>query len=164
MGNLSDRRRSSGSILMEMGRKMSITNMDIKPGQSFRAKSSRMTKFVEFWGADKPFANITDNKMAKTIAIAVCAEYFLSFVLLPFMKIPFQSIAMIESNLLPIERNLNLCQNVTMWYDDKNTERLYRQLPNARFKNDITCCFVLVFIMSAIQIITFKRYLKCGNY
>lgn len=57
---------------MEMGRKMSITNMDIKPGQSFRAKSSRMTKFVEFWGADKPFANITDNKMAKTIAIAVC--------------------------------------------------------------------------------------------
>lgn len=30
-----------------------------------------MTKYVECWGADKPFANITDSKMAKNIGLAV---------------------------------------------------------------------------------------------
>lgn len=34
--------------------------------------SSKMTKYVECWGADKPFANITDSKMAKNIGLAVC--------------------------------------------------------------------------------------------
>lgn len=33
--------------------------------------SSKMTKYVECWGADKPFANITDSKMAKNIGLAV---------------------------------------------------------------------------------------------
>lgn len=33
--------------------------------------SSKMTKYVECWGADKPFANITDSKKAKNIGLAV---------------------------------------------------------------------------------------------
>lgn len=156
MGNLSDRRRSSTSLLMEMGRKMSITNMDIKPGQSFRIKSSRMTKFVEFWGADKPFSNITDNKKAKTIAIAVCKRCIQFSQNFNYIYL-LQSISMIESNLLPIERKVNIIQNITMWYDDKSIEKLYRQLPNTRFKYDLLCCFALAVIILLIQIITFKR-------
>lgn len=42
------------------------------PGIPSRARpSSKMTKYVECWGADKPFANITDSKMAKNIGLAV---------------------------------------------------------------------------------------------
>lgn len=37
-----------------------------------------MTKYVECWGADKPFANITDSTMAKNIGLAVC--FFLTLV------------------------------------------------------------------------------------
>lgn len=55
---------------------MSITQFDLRPGQSFRIKSSRMPKFVEIWGADKPFASfLTDDKMAKNIAIAVSMTF-----------------------------------------------------------------------------------------
>lgn len=36
--------------------------------------SSKMTKYVECWGADKPFANITDSTMAKNIGLAVCLD------------------------------------------------------------------------------------------
>lgn len=35
-----------------------------------------MTKYVECWGADKPFANITDSKMAKNIGLAVSGKKF----------------------------------------------------------------------------------------
>uniref|UniRef100_A0A182YIP2 adenylate cyclase n=1 Tax=Anopheles stephensi TaxID=30069 RepID=A0A182YIP2_ANOST len=52
--------------------------------------SSKMTKYVECWGADKPFANITDSKMAKNIGLA--------------------SIAMIESNLLPEDGYCGECK------------------------------------------------------
>lgn len=42
------------------------------PGLPSRSRpSSKMTKYVECWGADKPFANITDSKMAKNIGLAV---------------------------------------------------------------------------------------------
>jgi hypothetical protein len=42
------------------------------PGIPSRTRpSSKMTKYVECWGADKPFANITDSKMAKNIGLAV---------------------------------------------------------------------------------------------
>lgn len=41
--------------------------------------SSKMTKYVECWGADKPFANITDSTMAKNIGLAVRAQiWFIS--------------------------------------------------------------------------------------
>ncbi|KAG6439403.1 hypothetical protein O3G_MSEX000742 [Manduca sexta] len=52
------------------------------PGVPTRSRpSSKMTKYVECWGADKPFANITDSTLAKNIGIS--------------------SLAMIEQNLLP---------------------------------------------------------------
>lgn len=39
-----------------------------------------MTKYVECWGADKPFANITETTLAKNIGLTVifnkCAHNF----------------------------------------------------------------------------------------
>lgn len=37
---------------------------------------SKMTKYIECWGADKPFANITESTMAKNIGLAVSAIIF----------------------------------------------------------------------------------------
>lgn len=105
MGFAAERRRSSSSIFSDM-RKMSITNFDgIKspgigtiapsltliqtiisenfylgtPGLPRARPSSKMTKYVECWGADKPFANITDSKMAKNIGLAVIIKAFKYF-------------------------------------------------------------------------------------
>ena len=33
-----------------------------------------MTKYVECWGADKPFANITETTLAKNIGLTVSFE------------------------------------------------------------------------------------------
>ncbi|VVD00302.1 unnamed protein product, partial [Leptidea sinapis] len=47
------------------------------PGIPNRSRpSSKMTKYVECWGADKPFANITDSTLAKNIGISTinCVE------------------------------------------------------------------------------------------
>lgn len=75
-------RRRSSSTFTDM-RKMSVSNGDgihvkspggiATPGgpPSRSRPSSKMTKYVECWGADKPFANITDSKMAKNIGLAV---------------------------------------------------------------------------------------------
>lgn len=35
----------------------------------------RMTKSMECWGADRPFANITESKLARNIGLAVCIYY-----------------------------------------------------------------------------------------
>ncbi|XP_076238819.1 adenylate cyclase type 2 Ac76E isoform X3 [Calliopsis andreniformis] len=56
--------------------------------------SSRMTKYVECWGADKPFANIAEATLAKNIGLT--------------------SIAMIESNLLA-NSNSNCFLDVNQW-------------------------------------------------
>ncbi|XP_053973477.1 adenylate cyclase type 2 isoform X2 [Hylaeus volcanicus] len=56
--------------------------------------SSKMTKYVECWGADKPFANIAEATLAKNIGLT--------------------SIAMIESNLLA-NSNVNCFIDVKEW-------------------------------------------------
>lgn len=61
-------------------------------GPLFRNRpSSKMTKYVECWGADKPFANITDSKMAKNIGLAVCwlQQKFSILMLWCFVQINF---------------------------------------------------------------------------
>lgn len=36
-----------------------------------RGRPYKMTKYVECWGADKPFANIGDSTLAKNIGLTV---------------------------------------------------------------------------------------------
>jgi len=38
--------------------------------------SSKMTKYVEYWGADKPFANIAEATLAKNIGLTVSYYVF----------------------------------------------------------------------------------------
>uniref|UniRef100_A0AAG5DS33 adenylate cyclase n=1 Tax=Anopheles atroparvus TaxID=41427 RepID=A0AAG5DS33_ANOAO len=148
-----ERRKSSGSIFGDM-RKMSISNIDClrspmvatPGGPLLRTRpSSKMTKYVECWGADKPFANITDSKMAKNIGLA--------------------SIAMIESNLLPEDGYCGECkcwgppkelQPVTMWYRNTARETLFRAQPEPTFRFDLICSFILFISIGLIQIIVFK--------
>ncbi|KAG5670772.1 hypothetical protein PVAND_001012 [Polypedilum vanderplanki] len=147
------RRRSTSSIFSDM-RKMSITNFDslkspgiATPGIPSRNRpSSKMTKYVECWGADKPFANITDSKMAKNIGLA--------------------SIAMIESNLLPEESYCTECQcwgaprelqPVTMWYRNKARETMYRSQPEPTFRFDLICATVMFVSIALIQLIVFEK-------
>ncbi|XP_053675122.1 adenylate cyclase type 2 [Anopheles nili] len=148
-----ERRKSSGSIFGDM-RKMSISNIDClrspmvatPGGPLVRTRpSSKMTKYVECWGADKPFANITDSKMAKNIGLA--------------------SIAMIESNLLPEDGYCGECkcwgspkelQPVTMWYRNTARESLFRAQPEPTFRFDLICSFILFLTIGLIQLVVFK--------
>ncbi|XP_055908178.1 adenylate cyclase type 2 isoform X2 [Eupeodes corollae] len=144
-----DRRRSSG-VFMD-NRKHSITN-----GESFRSiggtatpggpptrhrPSSKMTKYVECWGADKPFANIAESKLVKNIGLA--------------------SIAMIESNLLPPERRCSSfsclgppteLKPITMWYRNSSRETLYRAQPDPHFRYDLLCAFSIFVLLGTIQL------------
>jgi adenylate cyclase 2 len=51
----------------------SSSNAALKADQAgLRNRSpSKMTKYVECWGADKPFANITESTLAKNIGLTV---------------------------------------------------------------------------------------------
>uniref|UniRef100_A0A182JXV6 adenylate cyclase n=1 Tax=Anopheles christyi TaxID=43041 RepID=A0A182JXV6_9DIPT len=155
-----ERRKSSSSIFGDM-RKMSISNIDClrspmvatPGGPLLRTRpSSKMTKYVECWGADKPFANITDSKMAKNIGLA--------------------SIAMIESNLLPEDGYCGECkcwgppkelQPVTIWYRNTARETLFRAQPEPTFRFDLICSFILFLTIALIQIIVFNSNYQMSN-
>lgn len=175
-------RRRSSSTFSDL-RKMSISNgggvggsesthsvhirsaggMATPGGPPTRSRpSSKMTKYVECWGADKPFANITDSTMAKNIGLA--------------------SIAMIESNLLPPERRCSeqlltsvsgcfggcfggCCgclgpptelRPVTMWYRDAEIERAYRDKPDPHFRYDLICSFIMFVALAVLQLVVVK--------
>ncbi|XP_064545119.1 adenylate cyclase type 2 isoform X2 [Drosophila montana] len=145
--SFADRRRSSGAFIE--GRKLSIHS-----GESFRSHaghvtrnrpSSKMTKYVECWGADRPFANIAESKLVKNIGLA--------------------SIAMIESNLLPPERkcfNFNFLgpptelKPFTMWYRNTPREAMYREQPDTHFRYDLICAFVLFLSLAVVQLIVIE--------
>ncbi|XP_067644332.1 adenylate cyclase type 2 isoform X2 [Eurosta solidaginis] len=146
--SFADRRRSSGAFTD--ARKLSIHS-----GESFRSHaghvtrnrpSSKMTKYVECWGADKPFANIAESKLVKNIGLA--------------------SIAMIESNLLPPERkcfNFNFLgpptelKPFTMWYRNTPRETMYRAQPDTHFRFDLICAFVLFLSIAIIQLVVIEK-------
>ncbi|XP_058980052.1 adenylate cyclase type 2 isoform X1 [Musca domestica] len=141
--SFADRRRSSASFTE---RKMSFhTNESFRShaGHVTRNRpSSKMTKYVECWGADRPFANIAESKLVKNIGLA--------------------SIAMIESNLLPPERkcfNFNCfgppteLKPLTMWYRNTPREVMYRAQPDTHFRYDLICAFLLFISIAAVQLI-----------
>ncbi|XP_065361182.1 adenylate cyclase type 2 isoform X2 [Calliphora vicina] len=144
--SFADRRRSSGAF---MERKMSIhTNESFRShgGHVTRNRpSSKMTKYVECWGADRPFANIAESKLVKNIGLA--------------------SIAMIESNLLPPERkclNFNCfgppteLRPLTMWYRNTPREVMYRARPDTHFRYDLICAFLLFISIALVQLIVME--------
>ncbi|XP_063827989.1 adenylate cyclase type 2-like [Ostrinia nubilalis] len=115
------------------------------PGVPSRSRpSSKMTKYVECWGADKPFANITDSTLAKNIGIS--------------------SLAMIEQNLLPQRTTCCECSTtaegmnrVTLWFKNKSQERAYRAQPDAQFKYNVACAAALFALLATLQLLTVHR-------
>lgn len=101
---------------------------------------SKMTKYVECWGADKPFANITESTLAKNIGLT--------------------SIAMIESNLLPSKNTCLECRKwfnseelnpVLLWFHKNSQEKDYRNQPDPQFKYYVACAVLLFLCMATIQ-------------
>lgn len=113
------------------------------PVPSRSRPSSKMTKYVECWGADKPFANIAEATLAKNIGLT--------------------SIAMIESNLLANNANCFDVQHwcggsegispFTYWFKDKNQEQQYREQKDEQYPWYLVASNVVYTMMFCIQII-----------
>ncbi|KAJ8683942.1 hypothetical protein QAD02_019734 [Eretmocerus hayati] len=107
----------------------SKTVRGLGPVPSRSRPSSKMTKYVECWGADKPFANIAEATLAKNIGLT--------------------SVAMIESNLLSSTSScFNMKQwcgqregmsSLTYWFNDASQERHYREQKDEQYP-----CYVLI--------------------
>ncbi|KAJ0178523.1 hypothetical protein K1T71_006346 [Dendrolimus kikuchii] len=112
------------------------------PGIPTRSRpSSKMTKYVECWGADKPFANITDSTLAKNIGIS--------------------SLVMIEQNLLPQRNTCCDCSTntegmnrVTLWFKSSSQECQYRDQADSQFKYNVACAALLFILLAFIQLLT----------
>nr|CAD7269649.1 unnamed protein product [Timema shepardi] len=105
-----------------------------------------MTKYVECWGADKPFANITESTLAKNIGLT--------------------SIAMIESNLLPSKTTCLECKKwlqseelnpVSLWFRNPQHEEEYRNQVDPHFRFYVSCAFLLFSAVAIIQALTLSR-------
>ncbi|CAG9087341.1 unnamed protein product [Plutella xylostella] len=131
----------SGSIIGAISPIMGVAT----PGVPSRSRpSSKMTKYVECWGADKPFANITDSTLAKNIGIS--------------------SLAMIEQNLLPQRTTCCDCSNnsegmnpVTLWFKNSTQERQYRGQADHQFKYNVACATALFILMAFIQLLVVPK-------
>ncbi|XP_059488765.1 adenylate cyclase type 2 [Neocloeon triangulifer] len=109
-------------------------------GDKARGAHAKMTKYMECWGADKPFANITENTLAKNIGLT--------------------SIAAIESNLLPgrnscldcgISEDLN---PILLWFKSRSQEKSYQTQSDSNFKFYVSGALGLFLCIAAIQILT----------
>ncbi|KYN42871.1 Adenylate cyclase type 2 [Trachymyrmex septentrionalis] len=117
------------------------------PGPIPSRPSSKMTKYVECWGADKPFANIAEATLAKNIGLT--------------------SIAMIESNLLANNASCFDTQHwcggseeispFTFWFKEKSQEQLYREQRDEQYLWYVVASNVVYAIMFCIQIIYLPR-------
>ncbi|XP_029052910.2 adenylate cyclase type 2 isoform X2 [Osmia bicornis bicornis] len=123
------------------------------PGSSVPSRSrpsSKMTKYVECWGADKPFANIAEATLAKNIGLT--------------------SVAMIESNLLA-NNNFGCFTDIKRWwrggnegmssltyrFNDRNKELLYREEIDEQYPWYLLASSTIYLMIFVIQIIHLPR-------
>ncbi|XP_014665401.1 PREDICTED: adenylate cyclase type 2-like [Priapulus caudatus] len=105
--------------------------------------STRVARYLDSWGADKPFANITEGVVAKNIGLT--------------------SLALIESNLLQPRRNT--FWNIRQWLNAEDIhpaflhfvnlsmEQNYHKQPDPLFKYYIACATVIFICMLLVQVI-----------
>nr|XP_012150842.1 PREDICTED: adenylate cyclase type 2 isoform X2 [Megachile rotundata] len=112
--------------------------------------SSKMTKYVECWGADKPFANIAEATLAKNIGIT--------------------SVAMIESSLLAND-NFGCFTDFKGWcgggsegmssltyrFNDRNRELRYQEQIDEQYPWYLLASSTIYLMIFAIQIIHLPR-------
>lgn len=141
-GIISDRNNSIG----DMG-------MATPGGPPTRTRpSSKMTKYVECWGADKPFANIAESTLAKNIELTSSSYR--------------KTLAMIESNLLPDRSTCLECRKwwnsedlhpALLWFRSRKQEVEYRSQPDYEFRYYIACASFLFLAMCIMQISTIPK-------
>ncbi|XP_066589083.1 adenylate cyclase type 2 [Prorops nasuta] len=117
------------------------------PVPSRSRPSSKMTKYVECWGADKPFANIAEAQLAKNIGLT--------------------SIAIIESNLLSsgtgcFEARQWCTGNEEMsaivyWFKDANQELRYREQRDEQYPCYLLASNLIYVVMFSMQIAHLPR-------
>lgn len=144
--------KNNGNKLSENG------GFHYEDGISRNRSPSKMTKYIECWGADKPFANITESTMAKNIGLA--------------------SLAMIESNLLPSK---NTCLDfkkwfnsedfnpVCLWFKNNVQESQYRNQMDPFYKYYSVTALLLFVCMVAIQLLLIPKSLtmlgaQCASF
>ncbi|XP_030760743.1 adenylate cyclase type 2-like [Sitophilus oryzae] len=131
----------------------SIQGIATPGGPPTRARpSSKMTKYVECWGADKPFANIAESTLAKNIELT-----FPTYL---------QTLGMIESNLLPDRSTCLECKKwwhsedlnpAVLWFRNRKQEREYRSQPDPEFRCYIACACLIFLAICVMQISTIPR-------
>lgn len=113
-------------------------------GSSRLRSTSKMHKYFECWGADKPFANISESTLAKNIRIT--------------------SIALIENNLLPGSGAILNCRKcksdddlnpVLLFFKQASIENQYNNQPQDQYAWYMTCSFALFLMSGIIQLILF---------
>ncbi|KAI5716155.1 hypothetical protein M8J76_001790 [Diaphorina citri] len=118
------------------------TPSEIKTNRS----PSKMTKYVKCWGADKPFANITETTLAKNIEQT--------------------SVSMLESYLVPKENYCIDCLNsnntddlnpVFLWFKDGAHELGFRHFPDPQYRFYVSLTVGLLVIVTVIQILQLPR-------
>ncbi|XP_008556239.1 adenylate cyclase type 2 [Microplitis demolitor] len=118
----------------------------VKSGTSRSRPGSKMTKYVECWGADKPFANIAESTLAKNIGLT--------------------SIAMIESNFLTNDSNCCTMRqwgnnegmsSATYWFRDKSQETQYRDQKDDQYPWYVIASNVFYLTIFCIQLIYSPR-------
>ncbi|XP_022914223.2 adenylate cyclase type 2-like isoform X2 [Onthophagus taurus] len=145
----------SGRFSVTSERNNSITEQSNSGGQGTAVPggvptrsrpSSKMTKYVECWGADKPFANIAESTLAKNIELT--------------------SMAMIESNLLPDKGSCLDCKKhlqnedfhpMLLWFKSTQQENEYRHQNDNEFRYYIACSTLIFVGMCVMQISTIPR-------
>ncbi|XP_068892628.1 adenylate cyclase type 2-like isoform X3 [Tenebrio molitor] len=130
-----------------------IYGMATPSGPPTRSRpSSKMTKYVECWGADKPFANIAESTLAKNIELTPGS----------YLK----TLAMIESNLLPDRSTCLECKKwwnsedlhpALLWFRNRRHESEYRSQPDPEFRCYIAFATSIFLAMCVMQIATIPR-------
>ncbi|XP_037067948.1 adenylate cyclase type 2-like [Pollicipes pollicipes] len=101
----------------------------------------RKRKYVECWGADKPFANINETALAANIGLA--------------------SMSSVEANLFPLGMSTIDCRQcwsseelnpVALWFKDGHRELEYHQQSDPLFKHHVTCALLLFTATCCIQL------------
>ncbi|GFU98642.1 tigger transposable element-derived protein 1 [Trichonephila clavipes] len=114
--------------------------------RSFRTRiSTKMSKYMECWGADKPFANISESTLAKNIRLT--------------------SLALIETNLLPGADSGCSCRQcekredlnpILLKFYDAGLEGAFKNQPDNQFAHSIACVCILFLCNAALQLLVFS--------
>ncbi|XP_043192777.1 adenylate cyclase type 2-like [Amphibalanus amphitrite] len=104
--------------------------------------AAKRNKYVECWGADKPFANINETALATNIGLA--------------------SLSSVEASLFPLGLSTIDCGQccshseelhpVTLWFRDGQRELEYLRQSDPEFRHHVTCALLLYLAGCCVQL------------